>query len=121
MTLVHGTIQAFVAVAAGAFGAHGLKGSLDEYSMGIWQLAMTYQMWHALGLLALGLFEQRGGKVKGAHLSFGIGIFLFSGSLYAIALSGLRPLGLITPLGGISLLVGWALFARAAYKARTAA
>ena len=118
MTIVHGAIQAFIAVAAGAFGAHGLKGSLDEYSMGIWQLAMTYQMWHALGLLAVGLFEQRGARVKGASLAFGIGIVLFSGSLYAIALTGMKPLGLITPFGGISLLVGWALFAWAGFKAR---
>ncbi len=119
-TIVHGAVQAFIAVAAGAFGAHGLKGALDEYSMGLWQLAMTYQMWHALGLLTLGVYEQKAGKIKGAMPAFCIGIFLFSGSLYAIALTGIRPLGLITPLGGISLLVGWALFAWHGWKSRQA-
>ena len=117
MTILHGAIQAFIAVAAGAFGAHGLKGALDDYSMGLWQLAMTYQMWHALALLALGLFEaQTKRKQKGAGIAFTLGIVIFSGSLYAIALTGLRPLGMITPFGGISLLVGWALFAKAGWK-----
>lgn len=114
MTLAHGAIHAFLAVALGAFGAHGLAQVLDEYGARIWQTAFTYQMAHALALVLLGLWEgQRGRALPWAHRAFGVGILLFSGSLYLLALTGAKWLGAITPFGGIGFLLGWALFARA--------
>jgi len=118
MTIVHGALQAFLAVAAGAFGAHGLKNMLDAYSLGIWQTAAQYQLAHGLALVLLGIFEKQSGQQNAAHALFGAGILLFSGSLYALSLSGVKMLGMITPLGGVCFLVGWLLFARAGYLAR---
>ncbi len=118
MIILHGALQAFLAVAAGAFGAHGLKNTLDAYSLGVWETAAHYQLAHALALVLLGIFEKQAGKQKPVHACFGIGILLFSGSLYALALSGVKALGMITPLGGLSLLAGWLLLARAGYKNR---
>ena len=116
MTIAHGALQAFLAVAAGAFGAHALKGALDAYSLGIWETAAHYQLAHALALVLLGIFEKQAGKQKAVHACFGLGIVFFSGSLYALSLSGVKTLGMITPLGGLGFLAGWLLFARAGYK-----
>lgn len=118
MTIAHGALHAFLAVAAGAFGAHGLKNILDEYSLGVWQTATHYHLAHAMALVLLGLFEKQATKQKAAHIAFGAGILIFSGSLYALALTGLKVLGAITPLGGLAFLVGWLLFARAGWKNR---
>lgn len=121
MTIAHGALQAFLAVACGAFGAHALKASLDEYSLGVWQTGVTYHMAHALALVLLGIFEaQRKRREKAAHACFGIGILLFSGSLYALALTGVKALGAVTPLGGLGVLAGWLLFARAGWRSRAA-
>jgi len=107
-----GAIHAFLAVAAGAFGAHGLQHVLDEYSLKIWQTAATYQLAHALALLFVGLYEeQRRTRLTLTHWAFSLGIVLFSGSLYALALTGVKALGMITPLGGVGFLVGWAALA----------
>jgi uncharacterized membrane protein YgdD (TMEM256/DUF423 family) len=104
----HGAIHAFLAIAAGAFGAHGLQNVLSEYSLKVWQTAATYQLAHALALLFVGLFEeQRRTRLTLPHWAFGLGIVLFSGSLYALALTGVKALGMITPLGGMGFLVGW--------------
>jgi uncharacterized membrane protein YgdD (TMEM256/DUF423 family) len=108
----HGAIHAFLAVAAGAFGAHGLQQVLDDYSLKVWQTAATYQLAHALALILLGVLEeQRRIRLNFAHAAFGIGIVIFSGSLYALALSGVKTLGMITPLGGLAFLAGWASLA----------
>lgn len=117
MTTTHGALQAFLAIVAGAFGAHGLEKILDAYGLGIWHTAATYHMYHALALVALGLWERQTGKnEKLVHSCFSIGIFLFSGSLYLLALTGVKWLGAITPLGGTAFLVGWLVFAWHARK-----
>jgi uncharacterized membrane protein YgdD (TMEM256/DUF423 family) len=115
VTVRHGAIQAFLAVLAGAFGAHGLQNTLSENSLHIWQTGVTYHLVHALALCLLGTFEeQRGRKFPTAHAAFGIGIVLFSGSLYALALTQVKQLGMITPFGGTAFLVGWVALAVAA-------
>ncbi len=119
MTLFHGALQAFLAVLTGAFGAHGLEKILDAYGQKVWGTAVTYHMIHALALVALGLLERQSQtKLIFSHTAFGIGILLFSGSLYVLALTGQRWLGAITPLGGTAFLLGWLGIAWFAWKTR---
>jgi uncharacterized membrane protein YgdD (TMEM256/DUF423 family) len=114
-----GAANAFVAVAAGAFGAHGLRSRVTERMLAVFETGARYQMFHALGLLAVAwLATQREGAADAAGWSMLTGIALFSGSLYVMALTGVTRLGMITPLGGVGFLVGWALFGRAAYALR---
>ncbi len=102
-------VLAFLAVALGAFGAHGLKLMLQERGMtGAWEKAVLYHFVHALALLAVSLFPQ---LPKGAGWLFVAGIVLFSGSLYLMGLSNVRWLGAVTPLGGLCFLAGWAWLA----------
>lgn len=117
-TVSHGAAQAFLAVLAGAFGAHGLQSVLDERALHTWQTGVTYHLAHALALVALGAIEAgQGRRFRVTHWAFGIGIVLFAGSLYALALTGVRALGFITPFGGVAFLVGWASLAWSARKA----
>ena len=98
-------VLCFVAVALGAFGAHGLRSTLEARGMlDVWNKAVFYQFIHAVALLALALY---GTINRGACLLLLVGIFLFSGSLYLLALTNLRWLGPVTPLGGLCLLAGW--------------
>ena len=99
-------VLCFLAVALGAFGAHGLRSTLEARGMlDVWNNAVFYQFIHAIALLALALY----GRInRGACLLLLIGIFLFSGSLYLLALTNLRWLGAVTPLGGLCFLAGWA-------------
>jgi uncharacterized membrane protein YgdD (TMEM256/DUF423 family) len=107
-------IFAFVGVALGAFGAHALSERFGEYEKGVWHTAVLYHLIHALALFAFGIgFPNSGNQAIG--WLFSIGILLFSGSLYALALSGVKILGAVTPLGGLAFLAGWALVARAGY------
>jgi uncharacterized membrane protein YgdD (TMEM256/DUF423 family) len=101
----------------GAFGAHGLRGRLDDYSMSIYDRAVFYHFIHALGILIVSVSTpQRGSNwVCGLLLA---GIVLFSGSLYALALSGNRMLGAITPIGGVSFIAAWLLLAVMAMRSR---
>lgn len=99
-------------VIIGAFGAHALRDSLDDYSMGIYKTAHQYQMWQALGLLIMGAL----GSPKICLHCVWIGMILFSGSLYALAISGVSWLGAITPFGGVIWIGGWTIFALWAYK-----
>lgn len=100
-------LLAGTAVLLGAFGTHGLRASLSEQQLGWWQAGVQYQMWHGLGLLALaGLPLPR---VTAIAWLLGLGTFLFSGSLYLMALTDMRWLGAITPLGGTAMIAGWAL------------
>jgi uncharacterized membrane protein YgdD (TMEM256/DUF423 family) len=100
-------VSGFLTVALGAFGAHGLKALLTEHdTVEIWDKAVLYQMFHTLALLALAF---RPTVNTGAAIGFLIGICVFSGSLYLLALTNLRWLGAITPLGGLALLIGWSL------------
>lgn len=94
------------AVLLGAFGAHALRGVLDAQSRELWQTAMNYHVWHALALaVAVGLGRGRSGRF--AIAAFAIGIVLFSGSLYALALGAPRWTGIITPFGGLAFIAGW--------------
>src|SRR5512142_2497875 len=114
--LVVGAISGCVAVAAGAFGAHALRTRLPADLLAVWQTGAQYQLAHALALLAAGFLAARapGAAAAVAGWCFLAGTVLFSGSLYALALSGVRALGAVTPLGGIALLGGWAALAWAA-------
>lgn len=118
--LTLGAISALLAVAAGAFGAHGLRGRLTPDLLDVFETAARYQTYHALALLAVGLLLQRAGAgaplVGGAGWLFVAGTLLFSGSLYLLALSGVRWLGAITPLGGVAFLLGWAALAYAVWQ-----
>ena len=100
-----------IAVAVGAFAAHGLKDRLSSEALGWIRTASDYQMWHGLALLAISLPGRSGieGALKAAAAAFLIGIILFSGSLYLLALTAWRGFAWITPLGGTALLLGWAL------------
>jgi uncharacterized membrane protein YgdD (TMEM256/DUF423 family) len=101
---------ALLAVAAGAFGAHALKGRLSADMQAAFEIAVRYQMYHALGLIgvAWALSQWSGQLISVAGWLFLIGIVIFSGSLYALALSGIPWLGAITPIGGVRFIAGWA-------------
>ena len=116
--LVCGASNAFLAVAAGAFGAHGLKTILSADMLEVFQTGNRYHMYHSLALLALGLFANLRPSiwVDASGYAMMAGIVLFSGSLYALAITGVRPLGIITPFGGLGFLAGWVLFAIAAWR-----
>ncbi len=94
----------FIGVALGAFGAHALRDHLSETALGWWQTAVEYHLLHAAALLALAFAP---GKHGVTVWSFSLGIVLFSGSLYVMALTDLRALGMVTPVGGTAFLVGW--------------
>ncbi len=116
--LLFASIHGFLGVALGAFGAHGLEGKLSDRMMEIWDKAVFYQLVHALALAVVALLMMRG-EVAGAKLAgwgFFIGILLFSGSLYVLALSGIKVLGAVTPFGGLAFLLGWAALAYAAMR-----
>jgi uncharacterized membrane protein YgdD (TMEM256/DUF423 family) len=104
-----GAASAFVSVAAGAFGAHALRARLTPEYLAVFETAARYQMYHALGLLAVAWAVTRwpGPLAVWAGRLFVVGTILFSGSLYALALTGVRWLGAITPLGGVAFLAGW--------------
>ncbi len=108
-----GAASAFLSVAAGAFGAHSLRGRLTAELLAVFETGARYQMYHALGLMAAAWAVTRspGSLPQWAGWLFTVGTLLFSGSLYALALSGMRWLGAITPLGGIALLAGWGCLA----------
>jgi len=106
-------------VAAGAFGAHGLKRILTTDMLQIWQTGVLYHLIHALGMLAIAAFMGRSfsdGLLGWAGLLMFVGIIFFSGSLYVLALSGTKWLGAITPLGGVMFIIGWLLLALAAWR-----
>ncbi len=114
-----GAISAMVAVAAGAFGAHALRARLEPRMLEVFETAVRYQMYHVLGLFAAAWFLQ-GGPCRPARWAarlFLAGTVIFCGSLYALALTGVTGLGVITPLGGIAFLAGWGCLALAARRA----
>jgi uncharacterized membrane protein YgdD (TMEM256/DUF423 family) len=109
-------VSGFLAVALGAFGAHALRDRLSADALQIFQTGVSYQMYHALALLAVGILLARfstDGSVwlNAAAWLFVAGTVLFSGSLYVLSLSGVTWLGAITPLGGLAFLVGWVALA----------
>jgi uncharacterized membrane protein YgdD (TMEM256/DUF423 family) len=118
LMLMLAAASGFVTVALGAFGAHGLKGHIDPSLLTAFHTGVDYQGLHTLALLGCGLWGlQRPSKALGlAAWSFLIGILLFSGSLYLMALTGQRWLGAITPIGGSAFLLGWAALLTAAAR-----
>ncbi|RID87414.1 DUF423 domain-containing protein [Peribacillus asahii] len=116
--IILGAINGFLAVALGAFGAHGLEGKIPDKYLNIWGKAVQYQMFHAGGLLAIGLLA---GKVSGSLINWSgwlmfAGIIIFSGSLYVLAVTQIKVLGAITPIGGVAFLAAWVLMIIAVYK-----
>jgi len=109
--IILGGINAFTAVAAGAFAAHALRGRLEPRMLEVFETAARYQMYHALALLGVGWLAARSPSpvVTAAGWCFLAGIVLFSGSLYALTTIGLGRLGIITPIGGTLFLAGWVL------------
>lgn len=116
--LILGAASAFLSVAAGAFGAHALRARLTPDLLTIFETGARYHMYHSLGLIAIGLLSQvrPSPLLNNAGWAMTVGILLFSGSLYALALSGVRALGAITPVGGLGFLAGWLLLAIAAWR-----
>jgi|SRR5215469_2510006 len=108
-------INGFIAVAAGAFGVHGLQSWLDAHALQIFETAARYQMYHALAI-GLAALATRSSAANLACILFLAGIILFSSSLYLLALTGMRSLGFITPFGGLAFIAGWAALAWAALK-----
>jgi uncharacterized membrane protein YgdD (TMEM256/DUF423 family) len=113
-----GALLAGLGVLFGAFGAHALRASLDPVALGWWQTGVSYQMWHALALIAIGA-----GRIERVLLPawlLGAGTALFSGTLYLMALTGQRWLGAVTPIGGVLMIAGWLLLAWRAWRSRAA-
>lgn len=111
-SIISGAIHGFLAVALGAFAAHALEDILDDYSAGIWDTAIQYQMFHAAALVLVGILMSKAifGEVKQlkiAMVCFNAGIIFFAGSLMLLALTGIGVLGAITPIGGVLFLIGW--------------
>src|SRR4029077_5212136 len=117
-----GAIGLALAVILGAFGAHGLRARLDAYSMSVYERAVFYHFVHALGLLAVPLMVKAGLITRSAGNWAGwlllAGIVLFSGSLYALAITGVRTLGAVTPFGGVSFIAAWVVLAVCALRSR---
>lgn len=113
--LVAGAVSAALAVILGAFGAHALKAKLSPESLAAFHTGVQYHMAHSLGLILVGLIARgadRGGStITGAGFTMLAGIVLFSGSLYALATTGVRALGMITPIGGTLFIISWVLLA----------
>ncbi|MFW6359507.1 MAG: DUF423 domain-containing protein [Chroococcales cyanobacterium] len=115
-----GSILAGLSVAAGAFASHALKDQLSEKAIAIFETGAKYQMYHALALLFIALLLSRAESFStgliSAGIAFIIGIVIFSGSLYALSLSGIKWLGAITPIGGVAFILGWGILAIAAFN-----
>lgn len=114
-----GALLGFLGVAAGAFGAHALRAKLPEERLASFRTGAEYQLWHALATIGAGVVATRWstGWAVAAGLCFVAGMVLFSGSLYALAITGKRTWGAVTPIGGLALLAGWALLVVAAIAA----
>jgi uncharacterized membrane protein YgdD (TMEM256/DUF423 family) len=114
-----GALNAAIAVGAGAFAAHGLRDRLDARALEVFETGARYQMYHAFAILLAGILATTG-AVRGAQTAgwlFQAGVVLFSGSLYALALTGIKGLGAVTPLGGLAFLAGWLWLAWTAWRA----
>ena len=119
--IIAGAVNAAIAVALGAFGAHALKEKLSEHYLAIWETAVQYQMFHALALIAVGILMSPSLFGSVTQLSWAgylilAGIIIFSGSLYVLSLTGIGILGAITPIGGVAFIAGWIMLIVAAIK-----
>jgi uncharacterized membrane protein YgdD (TMEM256/DUF423 family) len=110
-----GALSAFLAVALGAFGAHALRDRLAPDLLAVFETGARYHLVHAVAIVVVGFAEARLPAVRVSGILFLVGTLLFSGSLYALALTGVRAFGAVTPLGGLAFLVGWAWLAWAAF------
>ena len=117
--LAIGAINGLISVAAGAFGAHGLKKVLEPADLSTFEVAVRYQMYHAFALIAVAWLVSRNipGPTNAAGWCFLAGIVIFCGTVYAIPLTGIKILGAITPIGGVLLMIGWLCVAIAGFKA----
>ena len=112
--LLAGAVLGFLGVAIGAFGAHGLRGRLSPEMLAVFETGVRYQMYHVFALLIVAAAAGQAGPARlllASGWSFIAGIAIFSGSLYALALTGTTALGAITPIGGLGFLIGWACLA----------
>jgi uncharacterized membrane protein YgdD (TMEM256/DUF423 family) len=117
--IVIASLNLMLAVALGAFGAHGLKARVSPEQLAWWQTAVDYHFWHGLGLLAIGLLLLNNPALTTARyagLLLQIGILIFCGSLYAMTLGAPRWFGAITPIGGLAFMAGWMFLATASWK-----
>lgn len=114
LALLLGALLGAIGVTLGAFGAHGLKSVLDAEKLGWWQTGVQYQLWHAVALVAIGAAALPG--TRPVAILMAVGVLVFSGSLYVMALTGARWLGMVTPLGGLALIAGWLLLAWRAWR-----
>lgn len=117
--IILAALNMIAAVGAGAFGAHGLKQMISTDLLAVWQTGVLYHLVHSLGLFIVALLAARYGSslFSTAGIIMFVGIVLFSGSLYILALTGVRWMGAITPIGGVAFLVAWSLVAWAAWRA----
>jgi uncharacterized membrane protein YgdD (TMEM256/DUF423 family) len=117
--LILGSLNAFLAVMLGAFGAHGLKDKLTSKMMEVYQTGVQYHMIHALGLILIAILSERLGQnalITWSGWLIMVGIIFFSGSLYVLSNTGIKSLGAIAPIGGTAFLIGWLLLAVAAIR-----
>lgn len=116
--LLFGAVSAFIGVAAGAFGAHGLESRISADLLAVYETGVRYELTHAMALLFVGLASDRWPEAHWARAGwmFVAGTVVFSGSLYVLALTGLSWLGAVTPLGGLCFLLGWGFAAAAAVR-----
>lgn len=114
-----GAVLMFLGVALGAFGAHALRSRLSADMLQVFETGVRYHFYHSLALFAVGWLAETHPSpwVSAAGAAFAIGVFVFSGSLYVLAVSGVKGWGAITPLGGLAFLVGWALLAVGSFRA----
>jgi uncharacterized membrane protein YgdD (TMEM256/DUF423 family) len=117
--IILGSLNALIGVGLGAFGAHGLKSKVAPDMLTVWETAVQYHLIHALGLIMIGILCQlmpESSLVRTSGWLLLAGIVMFSGSLYALVLTGTKLLGIITPIGGVAFLVGWLLLALSAWR-----
>ncbi|HLU21803.1 DUF423 domain-containing protein [Lederbergia graminis] len=110
--IIIGAINALLSVGLGAFGAHALEGKIEPKYLDVWKTGVQYQMFHALGILAIGILSRNvpvSGLLSWSGWLMFIGIIIFSGSLYVLSVSGIKVLGAITPIGGVAFLISWLL------------
>ena len=117
--LLIASVYGLLGVLFGAFGAHALAARLSPEMQSIWHTAVQYQFFHVAALLAVGILARQGmtsGALGVATIGFALGTLVFSGSLYLLALTGIRVLGAITPIGGVLMIIGWAALAWAVMR-----
>ena len=111
--LIIGSFAGFLSVALGAFAAHALKNQLSPELLNTFHTAVTYQFFHSITLILIAILlmaKPKAAYFQRAGIAFSIGMILFSGSLYILAITGIKTFGMITPIGGVFLLIGWLLF-----------